>query len=84
MRYRPINPELFKTNRENLKALLPKNSVVVVNSNEKKRARLESIRHVLHSLDYEHKDTEVARAPDPFVVQPAAQVMSPTGLPTFE
>jgi polyphosphate kinase 2 len=57
---------------------------VVVNSNEKKRARLESIRHVLHSLDYEHKDTEVARAPDPFVVQPAAQVMSPTGLPTFE
>jgi len=34
MRYRPINPELFKTNRENLKALLPKNSVVVVNSND--------------------------------------------------
>ncbi len=56
----------------------------VINSNEKKRARLESIRHVLHTLDYEHKDPEVARPPDPFVVQPAAQVMSPGGLPTFE
>ncbi len=56
----------------------------VVNSNEKKRARLESIRHVLHTLDYDHKDHDVARAPDPFVVQAAASVMSPTGLPTFE
>jgi polyphosphate kinase 2 len=56
----------------------------VVNSNEKKRARLESIRHVLHGLDYEHKDPAVAHAPDPFVVQAAADVMSPNGLPTFE
>ena len=29
---------------------------IVVNSNEKKRARLESMRHVVHSIDYEHKD----------------------------
>ncbi|MFZ4433142.1 MAG: polyphosphate kinase 2 [Microthrixaceae bacterium] len=56
----------------------------VVNSNEKKRARLESIRHVLHTLDYDHKDHDVAHAPDPYVVQAAASVMSPTGLPTFE
>ncbi len=34
MRYPPINPELFKTNRENLKKLLLKNSVVVVNAND--------------------------------------------------
>jgi len=34
MRYRPIDPELFKTNRENLKRLLLKNSVVVVNAND--------------------------------------------------
>ena len=33
----------------------------IVNSNEKKRARLESIRHVLSSLDYDHKDSDVAR-----------------------
>lgn len=34
MRYPPINPDLFKTNRENLKRLLLKNSVVVVNAND--------------------------------------------------
>mgnify|MGYP000626432026 CR=1 FL=1 len=34
MRYRPLAPELFKTNRENLKKLLLKNSVVVVNAND--------------------------------------------------
>ncbi|MET0908960.1 MAG: polyphosphate kinase 2 [Ilumatobacteraceae bacterium] len=48
----------------------------IVNSNEKKRARLESIRHVLSSLDYDHKDGDVARPADPYVVQPAAAVIS--------
>jgi polyphosphate kinase 2 len=48
----------------------------VVNSNEKKRARLEAIRSVLHRLDYEHKDHDVAHEPDPFVVRPAAEVMA--------
>jgi polyphosphate kinase len=48
----------------------------IVNSNEKKRARLESIRHVLSSLDYDHKDKDVARHADPVVVQPAAAVIS--------
>jgi polyphosphate kinase 2 len=47
----------------------------VINSNEKKRARLESIRHVLASIDYEHKDRKVARIPDELVVQPASAVM---------
>ena len=47
----------------------------VINSNEKKRARLESIRNVVHELDYEHKDPEVARAPDPRVVQRAVGVV---------
>ena len=53
----------------------------VVNSNEKKRARLEAIRHVVHTLDYDHKDPEVARAPDPRVVQPASKVMTVTDIP---
>ncbi len=48
----------------------------VVNSNEKKRARLESIRHVLHELDYEHKHHKVAHAPDPMVVQSAAALLA--------
>ena len=47
----------------------------VVNSNEKRRARLESIRTVLHDLDYPHKDHGVACAPDPRVVRPAAELL---------
>ena len=47
----------------------------VINSNEKKRARLEAIRHVVHALDYPHKDKKVAHAPDPMVVRPAADVL---------
>jgi polyphosphate kinase len=44
----------------------------VINSNVKRRARLESMRHVLHALPYPSKDESVVRMPDPRVVQPAA------------
>lgn len=50
----------------------------IINSNEKKRARLESIRSVLYRVDYEHKDIEVAHAPDPRVVRYASEIMSGT------
>jgi polyphosphate kinase 2 len=46
----------------------------LVNSNDKRRARLESIRAVLHELPYAHKHGKVAHAPDPHVVRPAASV----------
>lgn len=46
----------------------------IVNSNEKKRARLGAIRSVLHALDYEHKDQDVACEPDPRVVRTAHSV----------
>jgi polyphosphate kinase len=46
----------------------------IVNSNEKRRARLGAIRSVLHSLDYEHKDLDVACEPDPRVVRTARSV----------
>jgi len=59
----------------------PASPWIVVNSNEKKRARLESIRHLVHSLDYEHKDHKVARPPDPKVLQPAAHVMTVNTVP---
>ena len=49
----------------------------VVNSNEKKRARLEVIRHVLSSMPYAGKDPDVAHAPDPRVVRAAAEVIRP-------
>jgi hypothetical protein len=48
---------------------------IIVNSNDKKRARLESIRHVLASIPYDHKDVEVVRPADPLVVQLASAVM---------
>jgi polyphosphate kinase 2 len=50
----------------------------IVNSNEKRRARLEAIRHVASSLPYHEKDTDVAHAPDPRVVQPASEVIVAT------
>jgi len=46
----------------------------VVKSNDKKRARVEAMRHVLSLFDYEDKDTDLVRLPDPAIVGPAAQV----------
>ncbi|MFS4437555.1 polyphosphate kinase 2 [Paracoccaceae bacterium GXU_MW_L88] len=37
----------------------------VIRSDDKKRARIAAIRQVLHALDYDGKDPEVARPPDP-------------------
>lgn len=50
----------------------------IINSNEKRRARLESIRHVLWSVPYDHKDARIARKPDAMVVRSASEVMVPT------
>ena len=47
----------------------------VVNSNDKKRARVEAMRHVLNLFDYEDKDAELVGVPDPLIVGPAAQVL---------
>ena len=44
----------------------------VINSNTKKRARLEALRHVLHALPYPSKDDSIVSEPDGRVVQPAA------------
>jgi polyphosphate kinase 2 len=46
----------------------------VIKSNDKKRARIAALRHVLHSLDYTDKDVTVAGAPDPLILGPAADV----------
>ena len=40
----------------------------VVKSNDKKRARLEAIRHVLHRFDYTGKDPDVVGTPDPQII----------------
>jgi polyphosphate kinase len=46
----------------------------VVKSNDKKRARIGAMRHVLSQFDYPHRDFAVVGAPDPLIVGPAAQV----------
>ncbi|KQX76446.1 polyphosphate kinase [Aeromicrobium sp. Root472D3] len=46
----------------------------VVKSNDKKRARVEAMRHVLAQFDYDNKDRELVTAADPQVVGPAAEI----------
>jgi polyphosphate kinase len=46
----------------------------VIKSNDKKRARVEAMRHVLRLFDYEGKDEEVVGSPDPHIVGRASQI----------
>ncbi|WP_127783844.1 polyphosphate kinase 2 [Rhodococcus sp. X156] len=46
----------------------------VVKSNDKKRARLAAMRHVLSLFDYDEKDAELVGRPDPLILGPAADV----------
>ncbi|WP_282061598.1 polyphosphate kinase 2 [Roseobacter litoralis] len=48
----------------------------VVRSNDKKRARLNCMRHFLSTFDYPDKDTSVATAPDPLIVRSASHVVT--------
>ena len=44
----------------------------VVKSNDKKRARLEAMRHILEQFDYDQKDPEVVGKPDRKIIGPPA------------
>ena len=46
----------------------------IIKSDDKKRARLNAIRHVLNVMDYKDKNTEVACAPDPSIVAHSHEV----------
>ncbi len=46
----------------------------VVKSNDKKRARVEAMRHVLSQFDYDNRDHELVTAADPLIVGPAAEI----------
>jgi polyphosphate kinase 2 len=46
----------------------------VVKSNDKKRARLEAMRHVLNLFDYPEKNVEIVGTPDRLIVGPARDV----------
>jgi polyphosphate kinase len=41
---------------------------IVVKSNDKKRARINAMRHLLAESDYEDKDHETVGEPDPLIV----------------
>jgi polyphosphate kinase 2 (PPK2 family) len=47
----------------------------VVKSNDKKRARVNAMRHVLSLFDYENKDHELVGKPDPQIVGRARDVI---------
>ena len=54
----------------------------VIKSNDKKRARLEAMRHVLSLFDYPGRDPEIAGAPDPLIVGPAASMFEQDEAPS--
>jgi polyphosphate kinase 2 (PPK2 family) len=47
---------------------------IVVKSNDKKRARLEAMKHVLSKYDYEGKNEEVIGKPDRNIIGPASEM----------
>ncbi|MCP5037898.1 MAG: polyphosphate kinase 2 [Rhodobacteraceae bacterium] len=47
----------------------------IVKSNDKKRARLETMRHFLSTIDYPDKDLSIATQPDPLIIGQAKQVI---------
>ncbi len=51
----------------------------IIKSNDKKRARLNCMRHFLSTLDYPGKDAAVVGVPDPLIVGSAAQVLRGVG-----
>jgi polyphosphate kinase 2 len=51
----------------------------VIKSNDKKRARLNCMRHFLSTLDYPGKDAAIATPPDPLIVGSAGHVIHGSG-----
>ena len=47
----------------------------MIKSNDKKRARLNCMRHFLSTLEYPDKDHSIATAPDPLIVGQAHHVI---------
>jgi polyphosphate kinase len=52
---------------------------VIVKSNDKKRARLNCMRHFLSTIDYPNKDLSIIGQADPLIVGRAAQVLGGAG-----
>jgi polyphosphate kinase 2 len=50
----------------------------VIKSNDKKRARIAAMQHVLSLFDYANKDPEIATPPDPLILGPASLLVEQT------
>ncbi len=48
----------------------------IIKSNDKKRARLETMRYVLDSLPYPHKDPDVVNGFDPLIVKGTQHIIN--------
>jgi polyphosphate kinase 2 len=48
---------------------------IVLKSNDKKRARIEAIKHVLLKFDYDGRNDEVIGKPDPNIIGPASEML---------
>ena len=55
----------------------------VVKSNDKKRARLEAMRHILEQFDYDGKDEEVVGKPDRKIIGPTKLLSESSPAQTF-
>src|SRR5271170_5269487 len=55
----------------------------VVKSNDKKRARLEAIRHILEQYDYDGKDEEIVGKPDRKIIGPPALLSENSPVQSF-
>ena len=55
----------------------------VVRSNDKKRARLEAMRHVLERFDYEGKDQEIVGVPDRKIIGPPSLLSEQAAIQSF-
>ncbi len=55
----------------------------VVKSNDKKRARLEAMRHILEQYDYEGKDTEIVGKPDRKIIGPPSLLSEQASIQSF-
>ena len=53
---------------------IPEAPWIIVKSEDKMRARLDTMRYVLQQFDYTHKDVDTSLAPDPLIVVAAANV----------
>jgi polyphosphate kinase len=55
----------------------------VVKSNDKKRARLEAMRHILEQFDYDRKDPEIVGKPDRKIIGPPSLLSEQASIHSF-